>query len=91
MGGEGAWDNVNKCLAHSSNWNRARNHVMTVLESICNNAGSTKHKQVLTSAGQHRAYLEILNIQVSHQIDLLVDVTLRHDFVCAGHNGLNQG
>ena len=68
------------------------NHVMTALESICNNAGyATKHKRVLTSAGQHRADLEILNIQVAHQIDLLVDVTLRHDFVGAGHNGLNQG
>jgi hypothetical protein len=47
---------------------------------------------VLTSAGKQRADLEILNIQVAQQIDLLiVDVTLRHDFVGAGHNGLNQG
>ena len=65
---------------------------MTALESICNNAGfATKHKRVLTSAGKQRADLEILNIQVAQQIDLLVDVTLRHDFVGAGHNGLNQG
>ena len=32
-----------------------------------------------------RADLEILNIQVAQQIDLLVDVTLRHDFVGGGH------
>ena len=92
MGGEGAWDHVNTCLTHSSNWTRAHNHVMTALESIRNNAGyATKHKRVLTSAGKQRADLEILNIQVAQQIDLLVDVTLRHDFVGAGHNGLNQG
>ena len=65
MGGEGAWDHVNTCLTHSSNWTRAHNHVMTALESICNNAGyATKHKRVLTSAGKQRADLEILNIQV---------------------------
>ena len=92
MGGEGAWDHANTCLTHSSNWTRAHNHVMTALESICNNAGyATKHKRVLTSAGKQRADLEILKIQVAQQIDLLVDVTLRHDFVGAGHNGLNQG
>jgi hypothetical protein len=92
MGGEGAWDHVNTCLTHPSNWTRAHNHVMTSLESICNSAGyATKHKQVLTSAGKRRADLEILNIQVAQQIDLLVDVTLRHDFVGVGHNGLNQG
>jgi hypothetical protein len=58
MGGEGAWDHVNTCLSHSSNWTRAHNHVMTALESICNNAGyATKHKRVLTSAGKQRAGL----------------------------------
>jgi hypothetical protein len=92
MGGAGGWDHINTCLTHSSNWTRAHNHVMTALERICNNAGyATKHKRVLTSAGKQRADLEILNIQVAQQIDLLVDVTLRHDFVGAGHNGLNQG
>jgi hypothetical protein len=30
-------------------------------------------------------------MQVAHQIDLLVDVTLRHDFIGSGHNCLNQG
>jgi hypothetical protein len=35
MGGEGAWEHVNTCLTHSSNWTRAHNHVMTTLESIC--------------------------------------------------------
>ena len=61
------------------------------LESICNSAGyATKHKHVLTSAGKRRADLEILNIQVARNIDLLVDITLRHDFVGAGHNGLKD-
>jgi hypothetical protein len=65
---------------------------LTALESICNSAGyATKHKHVLTSAGKRRADLEILNIQVAQNIDLLVDITLRHDFIGAGHNGLNQG
>jgi hypothetical protein len=92
MGGEGAWDHVNTCLTHSSNWTRAHNHVLTELESICNSAGyATKHKHVLTSAGKRDADLEILNIQVAGNINLLVDITLRHDFVGAGHNGLNQG
>ena len=36
MGGEGAWEHVNTCLTHSSNWTRAHNHVMTTLESVCN-------------------------------------------------------
>jgi hypothetical protein len=64
---------------------------MTALESICNNAGyATKHKRVLTSAGKQHADLEILNMQVAQQINLLVDVTLRHDFVGAGPNGLNR-
>ena len=48
-------------------------------------------KQVFTNAGKRHDDLEILNIQVAQQIDLLVDFTLRHDFVGAGHNGLNQG
>ena len=92
MGGEGGWDHINTCRVHSSNWTRAHNHVLTALESICNSAGyATKHKHVLTSAGQRRADLEILNIQVAQNIDLLVDITMRHDFVGAGHDGLNQG
>ncbi len=56
--------------------------------------GSHQHMPysfLLTSAGKRRADLEILNIQAARQIDLLVDITLRHDFVGAGHNGLNQG
>jgi hypothetical protein len=85
MGDEGGWDHINTCLTHSSNWTRAHNHVMTALESICNYAGyATKHKRVLTSAGKQRADFEILNIQVAQQIDLLVDVTLRHDSSALG-------
>jgi hypothetical protein len=38
---------------------------------------------VLTSEGHRRADLEIRNIRVAQQIDLLVDVTLRHDFIGA--------
>jgi hypothetical protein len=46
---------------------------------------------VLTSEGNRRAGLEIRNIHVAQQTDLLVDVTLRHDFIGAGHIGQNQG
>ena len=46
---------------------------------------------MLTSEGNRRADLEIRNIRVSQQTDLLVDVTLRNIFICAGQIGLNQG
>jgi hypothetical protein len=62
------------------------------LESICNAAGfATNHKRVLTSAGNRCADLEIRNIRVAQQTYLLVDVTLRHDYIGAGHSGQNQG
>jgi len=55
------------------------------LESICNAAGfATNHKRVLTSAGNRRADLEIRNTRVAQQTDLLLDVTLRYDFIGAG-------
>ena len=92
MGVEGAWDHVNSCLHHASNWTCAHDHVLRALESICIAAGfATIHKRVLTSAGNRRADLEIRNIRVAQQTDLLVDVTLRHDFIGAGQTGLNQG
>jgi hypothetical protein len=49
---------------------------------------------VLTSKGHRSADLEIRNIRVAkvaQQIDLLVDVNLRHDFIGAGQTGLTQG
>jgi len=46
---------------------------------------------VLTSEGNRRADLEIRNIRVAGQTDLLVDVTLRHDFIGAGRDGQTQG
>ena len=62
--------------------------VLEALESICRAAGySTNNKNVLTSEGNRRAGIEILNIRVAQQIDLLVDVTLRHDFIGAGRWG----
>jgi hypothetical protein len=63
------------------------------VERICNDAGfCTKVKMVLTSAGNQRADLEVLNIRVAQQTDLLVDVILRHDFIGAGRDGgINQG
>jgi hypothetical protein len=62
------------------------------LERICNDAGfATTHKRVLTGEGNRRADLEIRNIRVAQQTDLLVDVTLRHHFIGAGHIGQNQG
>jgi hypothetical protein len=35
--------------------------------------------------------LEVLDIYVAQLTDLLVDVTLRHDFISAGRDGLIQG
>jgi hypothetical protein len=62
------------------------------LERICNDAGfATTHKRVLTSEGNRRADLEIRNIRVAGQTDLLVDVTVRHNFKGTGHNGQTQG
>jgi hypothetical protein len=62
------------------------------LDRICNDAGfATNHKRVLTSEGNRSADLEIRNIRVAQQTDLLVDVTVRHNFTGAGHIGQNQG
>ena len=66
MGGESAWDHINSCLHHASNWTCVRNHVLRALERICNDAGfATTHKRVLTSEGNRRADLEIRNIRVA--------------------------
>ena len=92
MGGEGAWDRINSCLRHTSNWTCAHDHVLRALERICNDAGfATNHKGVLTSEGNRRADLEIRDIRVAQQTESLVDVTLRHNFKGTGHNGQTQG
>ena len=44
-----------------------------------------------TSEGSRRADLEIRNIRLADKVDLLVDVTIRHDFIGAGRSGLTQG
>ena len=46
---------------------------------------------MLTSEGSRRADLEIRNIRLADKVDLLVDVTIRHDFIGAGRSGLTQG
>ena len=92
MGGDCAWDHINSCLYHAANWTSAHEHVLRALDRVCHDAGlATTHKRVLTSEGHHRADLEIRNIRVAGQIDLLVDVTVRHDFKGAGHHGPSQG
>jgi hypothetical protein len=92
MGGEGAWDHINSCLYHAANWTSAHNHVLRALERVCNDAGlATTHKRVLTSEGHRRADLEIRGIRVAERTDLLVDVTIRHDFIGSGRNGQTQG
>ena len=79
---------LNSCLQHASNFD----HVLRALERICNDAGfATTHKRVLTSEGNRRADLEIRNIFVAGQTDLLVDVTVCHNFKGTGHNGQTQG
>lgn len=58
--------------------------MLEAFESICRAPGySTNNK----NEGNRRAGIEILNIRVAQQIDLLVDVTLRHDFIGAGRWG----
>ncbi len=52
---------------------------------------STRRKQVLTSEGSRRADLEIRNIRLADKVNLLVDVTICHDFIGAGRSGLTQG
>ena len=90
MGGEGYWDHINSCLHHASNWTSAHDHVLRTLERICNDAGfATTHKRVLTSEGNRR---RSRNPQHPRgQTDMLVDVTLRHDFIGAGRDGQTQG
>jgi hypothetical protein len=39
---------------------------------------------VLTSEGNRRADLEVRNIRVAGKSDLLIDITLGHDFIGAG-------
>jgi len=34
MGGEGAWDHINSCLHHASNWTSAHDHVLRAWERI---------------------------------------------------------
>ena len=66
MGGEGAWDHINSCLHHASNWTCAHDHLLRALERICNDAGfATTHRRVLTSEDNRRADLEIRNIRVA--------------------------
>ncbi len=90
MDGQGAWDHISSYLHHVSNLTAAHEHVQRDLERICNHAGfATNHKLVFTSQGNLGA--EIRNSCVVEQIDLLVDVTLRHDFIGAGRSGLTQG
>jgi hypothetical protein len=70
----------------------AHYHVLRVLERIYNDAGfATTHKRLLTSEGNRRADLEIRNIHMTQQTDLLVDVTIRHNFIGAGHIRQTQG
>ena len=80
MGGEGAWDHINSCLHHASNWTCAHDHVLRALERICNDGFATTRKRVLTSEGNRCADLEIRNIREAQQTNLLVDVTIRHYF-----------
>ena len=84
--------NKQHSLYHNANWTTAHEHVLQAFECICNDAGfATRRKQVLTSEGSRRADFEIRNIRLSDKVDLLVDITIRHDFIGAGRSGLNQG
>ena len=65
---------------------------MQALERICIDAGyaTSRKRRVLPSEGNRRADLEVRNI-VAGKTDLLIDVTLRHDFIGAGRSGHTQG
>ena len=92
MGGDGAWDHINCCLRHSANWFTTHEHVLQALERISQAAGyATSRKRVLTSEGNRRADLEVRNIRVAGKTDLLIDITLGHDFIGAGRSGHTQG
>ncbi len=85
-------NHINSCLYHSANWTCAHDHVLRALERVCNDAGlTTTQKRVLTSEGHRRGDLEIRNLRVAGQTDMLVDVTVCHDFKGSGHNGQTQG
>ncbi len=96
MGGDGAWDHINSCNRHSANWSIAHEHVLQALELICQAAGyATSRKRVLPSEGNRRADLEVRNIRVYVRVagktDLLIDITIRHNFIGAGRSGHTQG
>jgi len=65
---------------------------LQALERICIDAGyaTSRKRRVLPSEGNRRADLEVRNI-VAGKTDLLIDVTLRHDFIGAGRSGHTQG
>jgi len=46
---------------------------------------------LLTSEGNRRADLEVRNIRVAGKTNLLIDITLGHDFIGAGRSGHTQG
>jgi hypothetical protein len=95
MGGDCAWDHINSCLHHASNWTGTHDHVLRTLDRICKDPGfATTHKLVLTSEGNRSGNLEICIICVTQQTNLLMDVTVvtvRHNFKGTRHNGLTQG
>ena len=92
MGGDCAWDHIDSCNRQSANWSIAHEHVLQALELICQAAGyATSRKRVLPSEGNSCADLEVCNIRVAGKTDLLVDFTLRHDFIGAGRSGHTQG
>ena len=86
MDGEVGWDQKTAALVMNGIHTAPHDQVLRAFEGMCKDAGySTSLKVVLASAGNRRADLEVFNIlRVAQQTNLLVDVTLRHDFIGTG-------
>ena len=75
-------DHVNCCSRHSANWLRAHEHVLRAIMAVLQAAGyACSIKHVPTSDGIRRADLHVVGTRLMGKDDLIIDYTLRHDFI----------
>ena len=75
-------DHINCCHYHSGNWYRAHEHVLRAVMGIFRAAGySSSIKSLPTSDGHRRADLHVVGAHLMGKHDLMIDVTVRHDFI----------
>ena len=85
-------DHINCCHYHSGNWYRAHEHVLRALMGIFRAAGySSSIKSLPTSDGHRRADLHVVGAHLMGKDDLMVDVTVRHDFIGDARDVLRHG